>query len=420
LLAGGEHFFIDLNPAFKSYVDMLVQYDAATCDALDLSNQISALQTEHNFFFKCAVGPGFTVEGNRGQISPVAVSIAQNTVPWAAGGLRSSIVDGAYNQFYEPACGQVPTGLPAKRTAGSRQFTNNSSPQKAAGSQPPFATFLNMTAPQGPPLEYDPRAWVPTTEVPPSAQTLPFTHLQILPNSSTITIEAGSNDTGTIQISADRSFSYSEATAALSINSASGNSSDPSALITAYLVPNSTLYVFGLIASIFPSTAAIGNNSFLFDDLGLNSSTAQYLNQSSYVNDGYNTLFDTFNLSMSYTQLPSGVTSNQLVLVDLVSVNVANSSQIDTETGFVNAEDVNGYPGAWGGGGIYAVGFQGGVGNGNKTVGGNTTVPTPTGNKTGTGNTTTPKASLGEAKSGFGLVNLISIAGLTVLGSLLL
>jgi hypothetical protein len=395
LLAGGEHFFTDLNPAFNNYVDMLVQYAAATCDALDLSNQISALQTEHNFFFKCAVVPGFTVEGERGQLSPVAVSIAQNIVPWAAASLRSSIVDGAYNQFYEPACGQVPTGLPAKRTVGSRQFTNNSSPQS---SQPPFATFLNMTAPQGPPLEYDPRAWVPTTEVPPSAQTLPFTHLQILPNSSTITIEAGSNNTGTVQISADRSFSSSEATAALSINSASANSSDPSALVTAYLVPNSTLYVFGLIASIFPSTAGIGNNSFLFDDLGLNSSTAQYLNQSSYVNDGYNTLFDTFNLSMSYTQLPSGVTANQLVLVDLVSGNVVNSSQVDTETGFVNAEDVNGYPGEWGGGGIYAVGFQGGVGSGNKTVGGNTTVPTPTGNGTGAGRTTTPKVSFGRRR----------------------
>ncbi|PMD36357.1 hypothetical protein L207DRAFT_602431 [Hyaloscypha variabilis F] len=275
VLAGSEHFYNDLGPAFANYINMLVQTDAATCDAMDLNNQISALQSEHQSLFTCAVVPGFTIEGARGQLSPIRVGIADMLVPAGTGSIRTYLVDQAIRQFYTPNCG-LPTNLPSKRTLGRRQV-NNASTSTIAEIQT-IAAFLNLTAPQDAPLEYDPRAWVPTIQAPASVSTLPSAHLQILPNTSAIVIEAGANSTGLVHVSADRSALHSEAVVALCINTASPNVTDTPSLTTAYPVPNTSLFVFGLISVIFPATAPIGNNSYLFDGPGINATFAQYLN----------------------------------------------------------------------------------------------------------------------------------------------
>jgi hypothetical protein len=254
---------------------------------------------------------------------------------------------------------------------------------------------LNLTAPQDAPLEYDPRAWVPTIQAPASVSTLPSAHLQILPNTSAIVIEAGANSTGLVHISADRSALHSEAVVALCINTASPNVTDTPSLTTAYPVPNTSLFVFGLISVIFPATAPIGDNSYLFDGPGINATFAQYFNQSSYLNDGYNVLFTTFNLTMTYIGLPSGVEPSELILVDLVSGNVVNSSEVDSSRSSVSAGWLTGYPGVWGGGGIYAIGFEASLPN-------------------------TTFVGSGETASRFNLLNLILVTGLIGLGSVML
>jgi hypothetical protein len=144
-LAGINHFNNDLGPAFTLYIDMLVQNDAATCDTLDLSNQISALKMEHETFLVCAVLPGFSVESTRGQLSPVGAAIAAQVVPWGARTLRNNLVDQAINQFYYPKCG-IPIDLPSKRKLGRRGMIGNASTPTTTQIQS-MATFLNLTVP---------------------------------------------------------------------------------------------------------------------------------------------------------------------------------------------------------------------------------------------------------------------------------
>jgi hypothetical protein len=230
--------------------------------------------------------------------------------------------------------------------------------------------------------------------VPASVSTLPSVHIQILHNTNVVVIEVDVlNSTASVHISADRSGLNSEAVVAVSINSASPNDPSTSILMTANQVPNTTLSVFGLISMIFPATAPVGNNSYLFDATGINATFAQYLNQSSFFNDGYNVLFATFNLTMTYDGLPAGVKPSELVLVNLVSREVVKSSKVDSSKHSVTAGGLIGNPGVWGGGGIYTIGYE-----------------TSTSNKT----------SVGSPISRVNPLNLIFTAGLMVMGPLIL
>lgn len=76
------------------------------------------------------------------------------------------------------------------------------------------------------------------------------------------------NATASVYITADRSLFHSEATIAIRLNSIGWNSLNISVLATAYLFPNSTLSIIGLIAMIIPATAPIGTNAYLFDSPG--------------------------------------------------------------------------------------------------------------------------------------------------------
>lgn len=176
---------------------------------------------------------------------------------------------------------------------------------------------------------------------------------------------------------------------------------------------------------IIPATAPIGTNSYLFAAPGANATYAQYLNQSSVLNDGYNVLFTAFDLTMTYDGLPAGVKSSQLVLVDLVSVKVVNASKFDVSKNSVSAAGVTGNLGVWGGGGIYAAGFEGAVCN---TTVSNTTFPYTTASNTTASNTTpsntapsnTTFVGFGEPASRLNFLNFIFMAGLMALGALIL
>jgi hypothetical protein len=145
---------------------------------------------------------------------------------------------------------------------------------------------------------------------------------------------------------------------------------------------------------IFPATAPIGNNSFLFDTTGVNTTYAQYLNQSSFVNNGYNVLFSTFDLTVGYDGLPAGVKTSELVLVDIVNGVALQSSEANAANSSVSAAKVTGNPGVWGGGGIYAIGFQ-------------------------TSPSNIKFASSGEPASKLNLLNLVFITGLMIFGSMI-
>lgn len=181
-------------------------------------------------------------------------------------------------------------------------------------------------------------------------------NFQILPNSSNITIKDSLSDSNSsVEISTDRSAFNSEAVVAVSLSPVDLNSSS---LTTAYIFPNTLIYLFGLITMIIPSTAPVGGHQYLF--LGNNTITtfAQYLNQSSVFNNDYNVLFDTFNLSMTYDGLPSGVDATDMLLVDVVDGSTVKST-VDVSKSSVNAVGLKGHNKAWGGGGMYAIGYTG-------------------------------------------------------------
>ncbi|KAF4624620.1 hypothetical protein G7Y89_g13550 [Cudoniella acicularis] len=353
LLAGAQHFITNLAPAFTKYVDGLIEHFACTCNKTGLDSATASLEMEHQALFNCAVIPGFGVEGQRGELDPLPVTIAQLGVPLVAASLRNYFLSEAYLNLYLPSCGTKPVS-PIPR----RSFNDNIT-LPSIDEVTDIANSINLTAPSDAPLAFDPRAWVPKKESSLSLANLPSAHFQILPNTTRAVVETGvHNSSVSISISANRSSLPSQATIAICLNSIGWNFTETSILQTAYpLLPNHQLSIFGLIAMVIPATAPIGTNAYLFDGPSVDVAYSQYLNQSSVFNDNYNVLFTSFNLSLTYDVIPHGVNSSQLVLVDLITGQMANSSKVDESNCSVNADGVTGHSGVWGGGGIYAIGF---------------------------------------------------------------
>ncbi|KAF5258937.1 hypothetical protein FOXYS1_10468 [Fusarium oxysporum] len=347
LLAGHEHFVNNLGPAFSDYIHNLFNKYMPTCNIIGLSAALDALSTEHNALFECAVEPGFTVEGAKGEISLLAVRIAQLGVPVAAAALRNYLI-----------ISSLPQGIISclKDILPRRDTNDNGTP--SVGTLQKIATFMNLTTPKASPLLSDPRAWIPKEQPLPSVLSLPSAYFQILPNSDNIKIEFSLSDSRlSLQISTDRSAFNSEAVAAVSLIPINLNSSD---LTTAYLYPDTSIHLFGLMTMIIPSTAPFAGNKYLF--LGnVNTTFAQRLNQSSVFDNGYNVLFNTFNLSLSYDGLPNGVDATDLLLIDVVDGSIMKST-VDASKRAVNAVGLKGHGGEWGGGGIYAIGYAGTTG----------------------------------------------------------
>jgi hypothetical protein len=335
LIAGMLHGS-ELASGFSFYISCAEMLAQADCDPYALIHAFNIINTQHDLFLQCAVSPGFDVEGDRGEISPIPVSIAQVLVPLLVIQLRYRIESVATNQFLLNCPDNV-----ARRWVVAANTTS-------------VASVLNLTAPSDPPLRLDPRAWVPATSAP---QLVPFAHLQILPNMVVQIDVAIPSSTASIHISADRSMFPSEAVAALSVNSASSNSSF--SMGTAFALPGTNISIFSIIIFLTPSTIPTSEGDYLFQPTGVNTSFASYLNQSSVFNKDYNILFKSFNLSITYdpSHVPAGMDMSAITIIDLVAGVKVHSSQVDVPSNRVAASAVVGYGGAWGGGGVYALGY---------------------------------------------------------------
>jgi len=326
----------ELFAGFSGYISCAEML--ADCNLATLTSLFNSIDAQHNQFFNCAILPGLIVEGNNGELSPLPVLIAQTLVPFIAGTLRQLIEANVYNQFIQDCSS-------ARRRAVSPE-TNVTA----------LAAALGLTTPNDAPLKFDPRAWIPTTSTPP--QSNPFVDLQILPSSQNVDINVAiSNSTNgaSVQISGDRSSFQTEAVIAVSINSASEGSLFSSGNLTLPSTTGEAITVFGVIVILTPSTFPIDDGSSLFQQSSLlNSTFANTLNQSSfYDTNDYNILFNTFDLSITYdlSQAPSGVEPS---IVDLVSGTKLQSS---SSSNTVSASGVTGQSGAWGGGGVYCLGY---------------------------------------------------------------
>lgn len=332
----------------------LVSDNLANCDYKTLNSDLAELANEHEALFKCAVLPGFTVEGANGDISPLPVIIAKASVPVAARTMRDVLV-AYYTSYWKKTYSCPAISVESGQKLRARDTGNNGSLPSVSELQA-AATFLNLTIPDDPAFVYDYRTWVPNVQPAVLTDEVQAATYQILSNHANVTVEIASNDSnGVVKVCADRSHFNGEAVIALSLALPGGNSSSP------YQSENTTIAFVGEIVMIAPSTFPVGlANEYLFLVNNTNSTWAEHLNETSMANNVYNVLWDVFDLSMSCASLPAGVSASSLQLVDLID-GLTVASTVNPSTRSVKAVGIQGHGEVWGGGGIYAIGYKGAV-----------------------------------------------------------
>jgi hypothetical protein len=340
LFAGGDHFINNLAGPFNTYIQNLVAHYIPTCDLAGLKNAEKDMTTEHESLFQCAVVPGFETELARGEISDLAALIAKTIVPFTAGTMRKVLI-------LEAEISLANLLVCLRKSLSKRYITTAVTLSDLQN----VAKFNNLTIPSNPAFQNDYRTWVEISQPVLSTANLPGAYHQILPTGADVVVDVQLNDsTAGVKITADRSSFSSEAVIAVSLSPV-----DPTNSSAPQQYANSSLAIFGDVVSVLPATSPIGDNGYLFNNL-TNSSVAQALNESSVFDHGYNVLFDTFGIVLSFVK-PAPVPLASLVIVDLVSGTVLPSTGKKTP-GAVVAHGIKGHGSAWGGGGAYAVGYN--------------------------------------------------------------
>ena len=97
VLLGYNHFVQELSPYFQKYVMGLV---STATSAKDLHDKLLQLQAQHNHLFNCQVVPGFSIEYEAGEIPHLNAWVAQIVVSIAAASLRNIELWNAVSQKF--------------------------------------------------------------------------------------------------------------------------------------------------------------------------------------------------------------------------------------------------------------------------------------------------------------------------------